>query len=145
MEKSASIPVFRRNWLLLRRRSREIGWVNAIRLRWIDFRNKYFARLGFSAKWPILRVRVPGYPTPIYMRTGSSDYTVLRQVFIDREYEIPSLADPRTIIDCGANVGYASVHFLTRFPNVKVIAVEPDPGTRRSAGRIWSRSAIGRR
>ena len=118
MGKIARIPVFQRNWLLLRRRSHEVGWINSIRLRWIDFRNKYFARVGISARWPILRVRVPGCPTPIYMRTGTSDYAVLRQVFIDREYEIRDLADPRIIIDCGANVGYASVYFLTRFPNV---------------------------
>jgi hypothetical protein len=33
----------------------------------------------------------------------------------------------RLIIDCGANVGYSSAYFLSRFPYCQVIAVEADP------------------
>jgi FkbM family methyltransferase len=33
----------------------------------------------------------------------------------------------RFILDCGANVGYSSAYFLTRFPEATLIAVEPDP------------------
>jgi FkbM family methyltransferase len=33
------------------------------------------------------------------------------------------------IIDCGANVGYTSVYLLNRFPEARVVAVEPDPDT----------------
>ncbi|WP_162670087.1 FkbM family methyltransferase [Gemmata massiliana] len=35
---------------------------------------------------------------------------------------------PMLVLDCGANVGYASAYFLTRFPRAQVLAVEPDPG-----------------
>jgi FkbM family methyltransferase len=122
-----AVSLLRRNWLELRSRSKEVGWMSAIRLRWSSFRNKYFTRLGLSESWPTLRVYIPGYPTAIYMRTGTSDYTVLRQVFIDREYEVGGMADPRIILDCGANVGYTSIYFLTRYPAARVIAVEPDP------------------
>jgi FkbM family methyltransferase len=34
----------------------------------------------------------------------------------------------RLIIDCGAYVGYSSRYFLHRYPNARLIAVEPDPG-----------------
>ena len=34
---------------------------------------------------------------------------------------------PRLIVNLGANVGYASAYFLTRFPSCRLIAVEPDP------------------
>jgi len=32
------------------------------------------------------------------------------------------------VIDCGANVGYSAVYFLNRYPDCRVIAVEPDRG-----------------
>ncbi len=66
--------------------------------------------------------------SPIYLRTGNSDREVLRQIFIEREYE--PLNPPESveyIIDCGANVGYSSVYFLNRYPRARVVAVEPDP------------------
>lgn len=68
-------------------------------------------------------------PFPLYYRPGSSDYAVFRQIFAEREYRyIDGLARPEVIIDCGANVGYSSAYFLSRFPDCSVIAVEPDPG-----------------
>lgn len=36
------------------------------------------------------------------------------------------LKNARLIIHCGANVGYSSAYFLTRFPTSFVIAIEPD-------------------
>jgi FkbM family methyltransferase len=37
------------------------------------------------------------------------------------------VSKPKLIVDCGANVGYASAYFLTRFPEAHVVAIEPDP------------------
>ena len=76
---------------------------------------------------------VRGYPGPIWVRPQTSDRWVFDQVFLEGEYDCLSPADlggggPRLIVDCGANVGYASVFFLRRFPDSRVIAVEPDPG-----------------
>jgi len=67
---------------------------------------------------------------PVYGRGGASDIDVFLQIFVDREYE--PLCDPQQdvwlVIDCGANVGYASAFFLSQFPRCQVIAVEPDAG-----------------
>ena len=50
------------------------------------------------------------------------------QVFLEREFSaLDDLTDVRWIIDGGANVGYASAWFLSRFPLARVAAVEPDP------------------
>jgi FkbM family methyltransferase len=58
------------------------------------------------------------------------------QVFGALEYgPIPDSVSPGLIVDCGANVGYASVSFLERYPNAEVIAVEPDPGNAAMARR----------
>jgi FkbM family methyltransferase len=66
---------------------------------------------------------------PLWCRANTSDRQVFSQVFIEREYAcLDGVASPRLIIDCGANVGYTSAYFLSRFPGAHVIAVEPDPG-----------------
>ena len=63
------------------------------------------------------------------VRSGTSDLDVFSQIFLHREYRcLDALGDVDTVIDCGANVGYASIYFLSRFPNSIVVAVEPDPG-----------------
>lgn len=93
----------------------------------------------------------------VHFRYKSSDIYVFSQIFVLDEYsEIPDLKNVKLIIDCGANVGYSSAYFLSRFPRAEVIAIEPDKsnydvlkknvepyGKRVSALRsaIWSRSA----
>jgi FkbM family methyltransferase len=34
----------------------------------------------------------------------------------------------KTVIDCGANIGIASIFFAQRFPNAKIVALEPNEG-----------------
>jgi hypothetical protein len=66
---------------------------------------------------------------PLRCRPNTTDHAVFRQIFVEREYQcLDHIRDARLIIDCGANVGYASAYFLSRFPGSHVIAVEPDPG-----------------
>ncbi len=61
------------------------------------------------------------------MRSGTTDWLVYRQIFEELEYQcLPSNFNPETILDLGANVGYSSAYFLTRYPDAKVIAIEPD-------------------
>ena len=66
---------------------------------------------------------------PLFCRPQTTDILVFDQVFIEREYQsLDGLSSPELINDCGANVGYSSAYFLTRFPRAKLLAVEPDPG-----------------
>jgi len=74
--------------------------------------------------------KAPGVDDPVTMRVGgSSDPLVFEQIFINAELTnlISRVRDVRTIVDLGANVGYASIVFLNAFPNAYVLAVEPDP------------------
>lgn len=65
---------------------------------------------------------------PLICRPNTSDIYVFEQIFVEREYAcLDSLANVDLIIDCGANVGYSSAYFLTRFPEAKIICIEPDP------------------
>lgn len=76
----------------------------------------------------VYRVHPKGILYPTYARADSSDIAVCYYVLIENEYApLYGLKDVRLVIDCGANVGYSSTCFLSRFPNCCVMAVEPDP------------------
>ena len=65
---------------------------------------------------------------PAKCRAGTSDLDAFRQIFAAREYScLDDVAEAIFIIDCGANVGYSSAYFLSRFPRCDVVAIEPDP------------------
>ena len=83
-----------------------------------------------------------GITTPFFFREGSSDDSVMKQIFIDKNYELNRLvrfydiiteyrkivASGKTplIIDCGANIGASPVWFAKYFSNAKIIAIEPE-------------------
>lgn len=50
-----------------------------------------------------------------------------REIFLDEIYNFYSDSSDPTIIDCGANIGLASIYFKTIYPNSQVLAFEPDP------------------
>lgn len=65
---------------------------------------------------------------PLICRPNSSDISVFYQIFVLREYAcLDEIRNPDLIIDCGANVGYSSAYFLSKYPFAKLIAIEPDP------------------
>jgi FkbM family methyltransferase len=75
-----------------------------------------------------------------FVRIGTSDLDVFRQVFDRLEYAVvPADLHPGLIVDCGANVGYASMYLLERFPEAQVIAIEPDPDNAAAARLNLSR------
>lgn len=102
-----------------------------------------------------IALRIPGVPHPLYLRAGTSDLYMFEEVFLQGEYAIRQQLDPKLILDVGANVGFASVWFANRYPNAKIIAVEPDasnvamlrknvapyPSVRVIEGAVWYESA----
>jgi FkbM family methyltransferase len=101
-------------------------------------------------------VRPRGCATPVYYRINTTDINVLQQIFLSGEYDcVGTEADPEFIVDCGANIGCASVFFLNRYPKARVLAIEADEknfevcrlnlepyGTRVKAihGAVWPRT-----
>ena len=64
---------------------------------------------------------------PVHFRDIYSDYAMFEQVFIEKQYELPiQLLNPLTIIDLGANVGYASLFFANKFPSAQIFSLEPE-------------------
>lgn len=86
-------------------------------------------RLGAETSKRLVTMRSGRANHSLVARTHTSDGQVFYQVFARLEYAcVDDMNDVSLIIDCGANVGYSSAHFLSRFPKAKLIAVEPDPG-----------------
>lgn len=63
---------------------------------------------------------------PFIIRGASSDRKVVTQVFYQRDYEISLPFEPSIIVDCGSNIGLASIYFKNRYPKSKIIAIEPE-------------------
>jgi FkbM family methyltransferase len=72
-------------------------------------------------------VTVPGLKHPVYLRLRTSDVTLFRSILLENEYDWPFAKSPRVIVDAGANVGFTSVFYATKYPEAKIIAIEPEP------------------
>ncbi|WP_047547850.1 FkbM family methyltransferase [Psychroserpens sp. Hel_I_66] len=73
-----------------------------------------------------IKIYIPGYKNPIYLRSDTSDFATFRQVFVAKEYDIDFDFEPNVIIDAGANVGLAAIYFANRFPNANIYSIEPE-------------------
>jgi FkbM family methyltransferase len=105
-------------------RQRTVGWRAALRLRGLE---KSHAKERLM-DWPVIEIRPPGSRRGLWMRSqeSSSDFAVAEDVFRKHQYEVVAdLTGVRSIVDCGANVGYASSYLLDRHPAARLIAVEP--------------------
>jgi len=107
---------------LIRNYARAVGWTAAIRLRFYDLLVRAHVR-----KTRPVQIKLKNAKHMLFMRMGTSDREVLGQIFIEEEYQPIALSGPQAIIDLGANVGYSSAYFLSKYPNASVLAVEPDP------------------
>lgn len=72
---------------------------------------------------------IPDLKHPFTIRNGTSDateiiHTILRETY--GPYSPPAGAAATTIIDAGANLGDTAAWFATRYPQSRVISLEPD-------------------
>jgi len=75
----------------------------------------------------IISFKLPGYPARLYMRAKGCDAVVFNQIFLFDSYDLGFLQiDPTLIIDAGANIGFAAVYFAKKYPQARIIAVEPE-------------------
>jgi len=72
-------------------------------------------------------VKLKKFDAPIFLRRGSSDLQVFRQIFMDYEYDFFIEAEKvKTILDGGCNIGLASLYFAKRCPSAAIVGLEPD-------------------
>lgn len=92
------------------------------RVKWLGFIDSPFRgkRYGY---------RIAGTGKPLLSRLGSSDALVMSEILFQGEYDqLFDLLneDIGLILDLGANCGFSTRLWFDRFPNAKVVAVEPD-------------------
>ncbi len=103
-------------------------------------RLKYYQRvIGSSGMAQVVKSKITRTPelikversdckAPIWLRFPASDIPTYEQVFMTYEYDFSVGSPPSVIVDAGANVGLASVLFANRYPDAKIIAIEPEQG-----------------
>jgi len=61
--------------------------------------------------------------------TDPAELEVIREIFLDDEYKVALQRDPEVIFDLGSNIGASILFFHSRYPNARIVGVEPDPKT----------------
>ncbi len=86
---------------------------------WLYFR---YYRKKSSHPFP---VRFMGYHLEIL--DGASFVYQFKEIFYREEYKFSSAQEKPVILDCGANIGMASIYFKRQYPGAKIMAIEADP------------------
>jgi FkbM family methyltransferase len=102
-------------------------------------------RMIQSQRNTLKRFDIPGIAHPVWLRPGTSDWSVMEQIFLNDEYGFSSWPEHEeaisahyraitqqlkvpVIVDCGANIGLSAIWFATKFPRARIYAIEPEPG-----------------
>ena len=99
------------------------------------YKNYGFAGLIIYLKIKFLRAKklsIPTIKSLINLRPQTSDREVFDQVFRDREYDLKLPFIPKIIVDGGANIGLTSVFFANKYPEAKIISIEPEDSNYRA-------------
>ena len=132
-------------------------------MRWASRRFGNFTGLGIWARarridgidGKIAEVPLPDGNGSVLLRIGTTDNAVYDQVFHEQEYKFDVDAQPRFILDAGAHIGLAALFFARRYPDARIVSIEPDRSnwklaTRNTAkypnvtvlrGALWNREA----
>ena len=97
----------------------------------------YFRTVGFSGLLCAIKTKFTNSTVyfklnrqdclyPFRLRIPSSDIQTYEQVFINQEYDFLVGTQPKIIVDAGANIGLASIYFANKYPDAKILAIEPE-------------------
>lgn len=89
---------------------------------------KIYLKLQIFKNNSTVNIQLPRYKHKILLRRNSSDIKVFYQIFFKEEYKINLESTPNIILDLGANIGLSAIYFAQKYPQAKIISVEPDKG-----------------
>jgi FkbM family methyltransferase len=77
---------------------------------------------------PPMQLRTTRHGRTVRFRVGDyQDLEVMRELYVDGEYDVPLPTRADVVLDLGANVGLAALDFRARYPEASIYAIEPDP------------------
>lgn len=136
----------------VQRAARKYGWKGAVRkgsqrvAKRLKLRQRYLAARSLLTDGQSRRiVRAGGLDLGDVMiisdqrfgkqvvRKDTTDWRTYNQVFVKEDYRFKHSKPPATIVDLGANVGYSAVWYHARYPNARIVALEPDAGNAKAA------------
>lgn len=101
-----------------RDRLRMMAWTYAGSLPGLRGRRREWV-IGFRLPPPVGELEL------LVRANDGSDRFIFSEVFEHRCYDLPLAKPPRTILDLGANCGYAAIDFARRYPGAAIACVEP--------------------
>lgn len=85
----------------------------------------YYYNILRNKEW-IIEIQLKNIKHPIFLRWATSDKDVFRQIFLNDEYNYKVKTNPKSIIDCWANNWLTAIYFANKYPDSKIVAVEPE-------------------
>jgi FkbM family methyltransferase len=128
---SASVRFFRRAAYCFGSESIYKGFSNSMKGVWLRIAAEPRKGHLMGGKGKTYSVQLRDLKSPVYVRRGTSDFLVLRDIFEDAEYgevKLFELPPDSNILDLGGNIGMSVLYFGGLCPQSKLIGVEPDPG-----------------
>ena len=83
--------------------------------------------LGNMRGGKLVEVTPPGAKAPLKLRSKTTDIPAFEDTFIFGHYDVEFGRAPEVIVDAGAHIGLVSVLLANRYPEAKIISVEPEP------------------
>jgi FkbM family methyltransferase len=113
------------------------GFQKEVRMSVKSLVGSYHETFGAAGAFALLCYCVVGIPEifkafpkgsrrPVYVRVGTSDAWLYREILIRGQYALDLPFLPKTIVDAGANIGLASIYLAHKYPQARVIAVEAE-------------------
>lgn len=84
-----------------------------------------------SVRTGLIHARVPEFGHPLALRCGTADVIALLRVVSEGIYDFPMRATPRRILVLGAHVGYGALWLARRFPEARMLCIEPNAASYR--------------
>jgi len=94
------------------------------------------SRIGWHlpGRGKICRVKLRSEKFPVFLRLGTTDWLVLEELVFNHGYDSTFQYQPEkvtTVLDLGSNIGLSLRIWASRFPDARIIGVEPDLGNLR--------------
>ena len=96
---------------------RKIGFVSTI---------DYFLQRLLKSKDMLIKLNIGSLPHSIFLRNKTYDVFIFYQIFIKEDLLFDYKPPVSTILDCGANIGLATLYYQKKFPGARIISIEPE-------------------